>query len=252
MLEELLQVEGDDIDLRQLSQAFPSKTPRIEKRKATVDGEERYFLILESETARKDEDVLADGKRVLAEMTAIMLGDGPSFKRPRIKGISKKTADGSLVTYVSVSVHAEIRTSAFARPMLIGPDGKVVEIAENNRPTDKQVVYELGRNNEPLLRAWLIYGSLEHTWANLHKVVEAIEDGNGGEKGLLAKNFVPGSDIKNFKNTANSWPAIGMDARHASPAIGSPTPKMTLQEAQEMFRKLFEGWIVELKKNQSP
>jgi hypothetical protein len=34
-----------------------------------VDGEERYFLILESETTRKDEDVLADGNRVLAEMT---------------------------------------------------------------------------------------------------------------------------------------------------------------------------------------
>jgi hypothetical protein len=32
------------------------------------------FLVLESETARKDEDVLADGKRVLTEMTAIMLG----------------------------------------------------------------------------------------------------------------------------------------------------------------------------------
>jgi hypothetical protein len=99
MLEELLEVEGHDIDLRQLSESFPSKTPRIEKRK--IDGHDRYFLILESETARKDEDVLADGNRELAKMTATMLIDGSRFKRPRIKGISKKTADGSLVTYVN-------------------------------------------------------------------------------------------------------------------------------------------------------
>jgi hypothetical protein len=65
MLEELIDVEGDEMDLRLVSQSFPSKTLRIEKRKVKVDGEERYFLILESETTRKDEDVLADGNRVL-------------------------------------------------------------------------------------------------------------------------------------------------------------------------------------------
>src|SRR5580704_12103329 len=116
MLEELLQVEGDDIDLRQLSQAFPSKTPRIEKRKATVDGEERYFLILGSETAREDESVLADGNRELDKMTATMLIDVLLFKRPRIKGIAEKKEDGSLVTHVNVSIQFEVLTAVFITP----------------------------------------------------------------------------------------------------------------------------------------
>ena len=159
LLEEILQVEGDDIDLRQLSQSFPSKTPRIEKRKATVNGEERYFLILESETDRKDEDVIADGNRELNKMTATILIDGSRFKRPRIKGIAKKMEDGSLVTPLNVSLRGDVRIGGLTDPKLIGPDG---EIVQNQRPTDNQVIYELGRNNEPLRRAFEIYGSSEH------------------------------------------------------------------------------------------
>jgi hypothetical protein len=82
--------------------------------------------------------------------------------------------------------------------------------------------------------------------------MEAMEDGNGGEPGLLAKNFVPRKDIKNFKDTANSWNAIGIEARHASTRKGSSSPKMTLTEAEEMFQKLFQGLILDLKNNQGP
>jgi hypothetical protein len=103
MVEDLLGIEGDDMDLRLLAQSFASKTPRLEKRKVTVDGEERYFLVLQSEKARKDEDVLAEGKRVLAEMTAIMQQDRPNFRPPRIRGLTKKTADGRLITFLNVS-----------------------------------------------------------------------------------------------------------------------------------------------------
>jgi hypothetical protein len=186
MVEELLGIEGEDMDLRLLSQSFPSKTPRIEKRKVTVDGEERYFLILENEAPRKDEDVLAEGKRVLAEMTAIMLQDGPNFRPPRVRGITKKMADGSLRTFLNVSVHIEARAATFLTPRLIGPDGQIIE---NKGPTEKQVIYELGRNNEPLRRAWLIYGSLEHTWINLYNVLDAMREAHGDLRSLEAKNY---------------------------------------------------------------
>jgi hypothetical protein len=249
MVEELIGVEGEDVDLRLLSQSFPSKAPRVEKRKVTVDGEERYFLILESETTRKDEDVLADGKRVLAEMTAIMLGDGSGFKAPRVRGITKKMADGSLITFLNVSVKMELRTSMTVNVRLIGPNG---EIIKNDGPTEKQVIYELGRNNEPLRRAWLIYGSLEHTWINLYNVLDAMREAHGDLRSLEAKNYVPTKDIEDFKATAESFPAIGLLARHGKTKGVIQVARMTLPEAQEMFRKLFEGWIGELKKHQSP
>ncbi len=40
--------------------------------------------------------------------------------------------------------------------------------------------------------------------------------------------------------------------RDATLKIGSPEPKITLAQAQEMFRKLFQGWIQELKKHGTP
>jgi hypothetical protein len=74
-----------------------------------------------------------------------------------------------------------------------------------------------------------------------------MEDGNGGEAGLIAKNFVAPGEIKDFKATACSFPALGLEARHGTTTTGIPKPKMTLQKAEEMFRRLFQGSIKELK-----
>ena len=104
MVEELLGVEGEDMDVTLLARGFPSGTPRLEKRKVSVGGDERYFLILESQTERSDEDVLADGRSVLAVMTGMMLHDRPNFTPPRVRGITKKAADGSLITLLNASM----------------------------------------------------------------------------------------------------------------------------------------------------
>jgi hypothetical protein len=78
-------------------------------------------------------------------------------------------------------------------------------------------------------------------------MIPRSRDGNGGLSGLKAKNFVPPKDIEKFKATANSRKAVGLkESRHATDE-GIDKAKMTLQEAHEMFRKLFEGWIAELK-----
>ena len=77
-------------------------------------------------------------------------------------------------------------------------------------------------------------------------VLEAIEDANGGEKAVVAKKWVP-VGIKAFKETANSYKAIGLDARHASLTIGSERPKQTLETARALIRELLAKWIEELK-----
>jgi hypothetical protein len=132
----------------------------------------------------------------------------------------------------------------FANVRLISPDG---EIIQNKGPTEDQIALELARNNEPLRRAQVIYGSLKHDWGNLYKVLEAMEDGNGGEAALIAKHFVADGEIKNFKATANSFRALGLESGHGTTASGIPEPRMTLKEAEGMFRRLFHCWIQELK-----
>jgi hypothetical protein len=240
-MEEMMNLGGDEPDLQQLARSFPTDTPRVEKR----DG--HYLLILESDKSRDDAAIIADGTNVLHQIVGIILKDGPNFHRPRIKGMTKQNADGSLSHYLNVSVKMEARISGILNVRLIGPDGK--EIEREKRPTDEQMVLQLARDNEPFRRAQVIYGALEHDWINLYKVLEAMEDGNGGERGLIAKNFVPGKDIKDFKATAESLPAIGMKARHAKLKGVVQEARITLEKTQEMFRKLFQGWIEDLRKS---
>jgi len=125
-MEEMMNLSGDEPDLQQLARSFPTGTPRVEKR----DG--HYLLILESDESRDDEAVIADGTNVLHQMVGIMLKDGPNFHRPRIRGMTKQNADGSLSHYVNMSVKMEARSSMTLNVRLIGPDGK--EIEREKRP----------------------------------------------------------------------------------------------------------------------
>jgi hypothetical protein len=64
---------------------------------------------------------------------------------------------------------------------------------------------------------------------------------------LKAKNFVSGNDIENFEATADSHNAIGLDSGNGITEPGISEGWMTLEEAEEMFLKLFERWIKYLK-----
>jgi hypothetical protein len=238
-MEEMMNLGGDEPDLQQLARSFPTDTPRVEKR----DG--HYLLILESDKSRDDAAFIADGTNVLHQMVGIILKDGPNFHRPRIRGMTKQNADGSLSHYLNVSVKGEARSSGTVTVRLIGPDGK--EIEREKRPTDEQMVLQLARDNPRFALAQVVYGALEHTWANLYKVLDVMRVAHGGLNNLKAKNYVPPQDIEHFKATANSHAAIGLDSRHVLEE-GVKKPLMTLAEAQEMFRKLFQGWIEDLRK----
>ena len=239
-----MSLQGEGIDLELLARSFPTGPVRVEKRK------DYHLPILENDSQREATDVLADGANALAQMTAIMLAEGPNFRPPRIRGISHMMSDGSVGTTLNASVHMVVRTAAFVNVRLIGPDGK--EIVQNKGPTEDQVTLQLAAKNEHLRRAQVLYGTLKHDWVNLYKVLEVMEDGNGGEAGLIAKHFVADGDIKNFKATANSFRALGLESRHGTTTSGVPAPKMTLKEAQEMFRKLFHGWREKLTSQVNP
>jgi hypothetical protein len=238
-VEEIIRLDGDDMDLKQLARSFPTGPGpvRVEKH-----GDSHY-LFRQSEGSREDSEVLADGADTLAEMNAIMLAGDPAFRPPTIGGISQKLPDGTFRTIRNATVQIQSRTAMFPNVRLIGPDGKVIE---NKGPTEDQIVLELAAKHEPFRRALIIFGTSKHDWGNLYKVLDAMRDGHGGLSGLKSKNFVPARDIDNFKETANSPGAIGLEAARRGSG-GSSEPKMTLVEAQEMFRKLFQGWIQELR-----
>src|SRR5271166_1979523 len=105
---------------------------RVEK------GEQFYFLMMESEGPREDQEVLAEGAKALAQMVAIMLAGDPNFRPPTVHGITKKLADGSLFQPVNLgTVNMQARFGVSAELTVLGPDGKIIE---NKGPTENQVL----------------------------------------------------------------------------------------------------------------
>jgi hypothetical protein len=240
-MEDLVRLLGEERDLKQLAHSFSTGPARIEKR------EEWYFLVLESAGARRDDEVLADGRKKLAEMNAIVLMGDANFRPPTVHGISKKCPDGSMSHVVDLgTVNMQARFGIFPSPTLIvqNANGTVTE----RGPTEDQIALGLASKCEPFQRALFMYGSSTHDWDNLFNVLEAIEDGNGGETGLIAKQFVKNRLIKDFKSTVNSFRALGLKARHGTTTMGIEAAKMSLNEAQEMIRNLFRGWKKELQR----
>jgi hypothetical protein len=123
------------------------------------------------------------------------------------------------------------------------PDSNYTLYAFN--PKDKTIIewVEMGLDDEEIERALYLYGSLELNWKNLYMVLEIIEDSFGGETPLLKANPVSENDIKLFKRTANSYKAIGREARHGKINFESPPVPMTLAKAQDVMSKLLKGWI---------
>ena len=100
-------------------------------------------------------------------------------------------------------------------------------------------------------RAIYFYGCLPQDWRGLYMVLEAVEDGNGGEANLINRQWVANGAIKKFKATANSFKALRMHARHGSLKTGISAPTQTIEEARVMIRMLVESWGTRLSSNQS-
>ncbi len=102
-----------------------------------------------------------------------------------------------------------------------------------------------GLLDEDVGRALGLFGSLEPTWKNLYLVFEVIVESIGGQNALEAKGWVPASDIRRYKQTANSYRAIGREARHAKLSFQPPPNPMSLNEAHELVRTILSVWLEE-------
>ncbi|MGH6644063.1 MAG: hypothetical protein ACRED3_15345, partial [Bradyrhizobium sp.] len=91
---------------------------------------------------------------------------------------------------------------------------------------------------DPALREVLHLFGLELNWANLYKMVEAVEMPFGGERGLIKMGWISKGELKRFKHTADNRKATGDDARHGPNNYDPPADPMSLEEAKAMVRKL--------------
>jgi hypothetical protein len=112
-------------------------------------------------------------------------------------------------------------------------------------PKDRTLLswIEIAFANKEIARALYLYGSLEPNWKNLYMILEVIEDSFSGEVGLLKADLAPKKDIKLFKRTAQSYEAIGREARHGTLRFRKPRAPMSLANSQNLMSTLIREWI---------
>jgi hypothetical protein len=99
------------------------------------------------------------------------------------------------------------------------------------------------KQQDVVLRALTIYGELGDSWRGLSMVLDAIQQDAGGEDDLLDAGWAPRKDIKLFKQTANNYGAIGLDARHGYRGTPMRKKPISIVHARQLVRTLLTNWL---------
>jgi hypothetical protein len=86
-----------------------------------------------------------------------------------------------------------------------------------------------------------------YKWYLLYKRLELVQVNLGGETELINRKWVPESEIKLFKHTANCYKAIGIEARHYN-SNKRPSNPMTYSDAKKLIEKINLKWLEERSK----
>jgi len=221
MGEWFIELEGEKKDLRLLSELLNS--PNLDV------TEEKGAFILCSSTFDPALDSNAIDERS-TNLIEVVNGAAKLYSR-RYQGVTAKAVvrideDGKRLKYVTLTARArDFTLTARGRDDLV------------------ESWFSIAQADEHVTRALTLYGSLEHNWKNLYMLLEVIEADIGGEGALCGKGWVSKKKIKGFKHTANSFSAIGRDARHGHAKLQPPKTPMLLQDARMLIRSLLRQWL---------
>lgn len=153
------------------------------------------------------QSAMALAETALARMTAIALITFENHRSLSIRGIcTRDTSTGKVMTTVILGQFGiQGRSRVGFAGLVTNGEGAGVR----DEPTFCEAILQLADNNDHLMRALHLYGSLQQNWRELYMVLETVEEGNGGEQGLIDKGWAPNENIKNFKATATSYKALG-------------------------------------------
>ena len=237
----LFRLDGQPFDLDDLLDLFSTGSWQV------VRYEFVSYLSLEIAEGLDDQQAIALAEDNLSIMNGICLLHSKDYQSVRISGIGKRDPVTGKVIVSAYATVSGLRLRLRGKGVLTGlrADGTVIEPEPSATKSRGAGVLEAANNDPALQRALFLYGKLGHNWRELCLVLDAIEEANGGEAPLLKKPWTD-SRLKELKKTANSFKAIGHEARHGKTATGISSPSITLTEAREVVKAALIGWIEEL------
>lgn len=221
---------GNKDDLDDLSSIFSSSDPRIIR---NGDG-----YLLESSlftNCLDDKSVKEETDKLLTAINAIKVLKLQSSKPITRGAIFADNYDGIRTVFLETTITAVASTRI--EVIAFNPDGTRFMGAPDNR--EKNWV-SLNNTDKKVQRVFEIVTSNFNSFIELYKIIEIIEEDNftpvmrGGEYY---------KDIKLFTQTAESYQAIGKDARHSHERFKPPSDPMKLDQAKDLVSKILYLWL---------
>ena len=235
MIEQLFKLTGETRDLEEMAQSFQEGPATVKK----ID--EFFYLNLEMESHKSDEQAISEGEFALERMNAICLVKDERFRTPRINGITRRDPVTGKIgpTIVYLQCHMQVRAGMRGTLTVTEADGTI----RPRQPTFGEKVLNIALANEALRETLRTYGTVQHDWCGLYTVLETIEKGNGGK---IPRAWATKREVDDFTSTACSYDAVGPGARHGFGAGQKMAPRVTLGQARALIRKLLRAWMDEL------
>ncbi len=228
---------GRQSDLEDLYNKFQSGVPGVRK----ADG--RYFLISDDFNDCKDDNEVQNRADFLASrMNGAMQITTKTYQPIRTRELIEIDDTGKERSHFIPKLQGIVyaRSSTKARLTILGKEDVS---QEPSLVPDEQAwikVADKVRNVDKLL----IISEDGLSWPTLYKVWEIIEEDKHGK--AFTEYGVDSREIKLFKKTANSFIAIGKDARHARvDRYKQPINPMSLREARSLIRTVATKWLNE-------
>lgn len=217
-----IHIEGGEEEIRVLDALLTAEQFRIDK------PGERNLLTLPDVPV----DAGSEAIKAAADQLVDVVNGAARLYYPKFEGVS----------YVSVTRLREDGTrEGFGYLTAEVGDNVFTALGSGDKTLSDWI--EIGLSDNDVARAFFLYGSLDSSWKNLYMVIEVIEDDLGGESELIDAGMASAADIKQLKHTANSYRALGREARHATLATEPPKSPMTLEEAKGVIRELLRAWV---------
>jgi hypothetical protein len=226
-------MEGDDADLRDASAMFDSAELRVSQ-----ENDEYFLLSSRFDIVTEPKEVLTVGVDLLRLINGIAKTQSKAFEKLSLSYVAKDNPDGT--QHIYSGLYTKCRVLPAEKGVL--SDGTPIL---PNLPADVKRLVTAAEQEEVALRALTIYGELGDSWRGLYMVLDAIQQDTGGESDLLNKPWVSHQDkqdIKLFKQTANNYGVLGLDARHGLSGKMKKKP-MSLGNARKLLRKLLNNWL---------
>lgn len=231
----MVQLDGDTSDLVSLAQALTGTNINV-----SHDGQDyvltsdRFAQTHDAAVIRQEaEDVVA----MLNGASRLALGTTQSI---RVGAVYWRREDGKRDIFVFPEP-AAIRLRAFSPTVKVAhPDGTV----EAFHPADPVKQWTtLALSNDAVANVFRIFSAGTLDWVNLYRIFEIVAKDVGGLDSIALNGWATTALMRQFKHTANSPGALGINARHGAETTQPPPKPMTISEARTLVTSIVHIWL---------